>query len=93
MSGWAVWTAAAVSGVRQRRGTAAGVSGRHCPPRTLPQSADVRCYRKSSSGPRPLGGVQPPPPGPPNLLTEPIAKPLTHVGHGRALQRQGLLGG
>jgi hypothetical protein len=41
MSGCAVWTAAAVSGVRQRRGTAAGVSGRHCPPWTLPQSPNT----------------------------------------------------
>jgi hypothetical protein len=32
------------------------VSGRHCPPRTLPQPCAVCCYRKRSPGRRPLVG-------------------------------------
>jgi hypothetical protein len=32
------------------------VSGRHCPPRTLPRPAGVRCYRRRSPGRRPLVG-------------------------------------
>jgi hypothetical protein len=32
------------------------VSGQHCPPRTLPQAASVRSYRKRSPGRRPLVG-------------------------------------
>jgi hypothetical protein len=46
--------AAAVSAVRCCFRNRGRVSGRRWPPRTLPQSAGVRCYRKRSLGRRPL---------------------------------------
>jgi hypothetical protein len=58
----------------------------------LPQTAGVRRYRKGSPGRRPLVGAATAT-TPPHLPAELLAELLAHVGHGRPLQRQGLLAG
>src|SRR5512132_1814377 len=78
--------------VRRRCGTAA-----RC--RTALFTADTatvcRCPRlqEPDAWPASAGGVQPPPIRPADLAGQPPAELLAHIGHGRPLQRQGLLGG
>jgi hypothetical protein len=88
MSGGAVWTAAAVSGVRQRCGTAAGcpdgtVHRGHC--RGLRVSAATGSGRRA--GVRWWDAATAAKPAVPDLLAEPLAELLAYVGHGRSLQR------
>jgi hypothetical protein len=90
MSGCAVWTAAAVSGVRQRRGTAAG-----CPDGTVHRgqcrSLRVSLLHEPVAWPASAGGMQPPPVRLAKLAGQPCVELLAHVGHSRPLQRHRLL--
>jgi NADPH-dependent 2,4-dienoyl-CoA reductase/sulfur reductase-like enzyme len=69
------------------------VSGRSEPPRTLPPPVSVRNYRNRSPGRRPAARVPPLPVRAGELALEAVAELGAHVGHGRPLQGQGVLGG
>jgi hypothetical protein len=81
------WMSAAASGTAVGVRTVDVRRGHFCSLRVSAATGSGRRWPTSA------GGVQPPPPSLPDLLTEPLAELLAHVGHGRPLQRQRLLGG
>src|SRR6266508_3796429 len=100
-------TGTTAAGARTAAVSAAGCGSVRCPGsaaelrpgvRTALSTADTAAacgcplLQKAVTRPTSARGVQPPPPSLPDLPAEPLAELLAHIGHGRPLQRQGLLG-
>jgi hypothetical protein len=96
---------AAAGGVRlaPELDTAAGSDVRcfrnrgRCPDGRVSTADTAACgcplLQEAVAGQAAAGLVPPPPPGVGELALQPVAEPGAHVGHRRALQGQGLLGG
>jgi hypothetical protein len=85
----AVMRNAGCSRVSARRVSAADIQ-----PQTADTAADAcPLLQEAVACPATASRVQPPPIGRGDLLSEPVAELSAHVGHGRPLQRQRLLGG